>query len=554
MKNKNKVWWKEAVVYQIYPRSFKDSNADGIGDLNGILEKLDYIKSLGVDIIWLCPIYQSPNDDNGYDISNYYEIMTEFGTMLHFDALLEGVHARQMKLIMDLVPNHSSDEHHWFKESSKSKENPYRDYYYWRKGKNNLPPNNWPSFFGGSAWEYNAETEEYYLHLFSKKQPDLNWENPELRKEIYKIIEFWFKKGIDGFRMDVISAISKDLEFPDVDLSNFINIINNQYSNGPRVHEFLKEMNQNVLSKYDIMTVGEGPGINLNNCLDYVGNDRNELNMVFHFDHMFLGHGANGKYEPTPWSLIEFKNIFSLWDEKLKNKGWGSIFLGNHDFARIVSRFGNDNNYRIESSKLLATLLLSLRGTSFIYQGEEIGMTNVSFDTIEDYRDLEALNAWQEAAANGKDMGKFLNGVHQQGRDNARTPMQWRNTINAGFSTAEPWIKVNPNYTEINVYKQENDPLSILNFYRSMIKFRKNNPTLIYGEYKCLYPEDLNLYAFERWDSNSTYLILLNFSEANILFEGDISSSYQLVINNYISPNERKALRPWEAKLFKLDK
>jgi oligo-1,6-glucosidase len=550
MVSKNKTWWKEGIVYQIYPRSFYDSNGDGIGDLTGIIKKLDYIKSLGVDIIWLCPVYESPNDDNGYDISNYCQIMTEFGTMEHFDDLLLGIHRRKMKLIMDLVPNHSSDEHKWFKESRKSKHNPYRDYYFWRKGKNGQPPNNWPSFFGGSAWAYDDQTNEYYLHLFSKKQPDLNWENPELRKEIYKIIDFWFKKGIDGFRMDVITVISKDLAFPDIQTNNFIDIVDNQYANGPRVHEFLREMNQKVLKNYDVMTVGEGPGIKLTNCLDYVAADRNELNMIFHFDHMHIDHGPGGKYDPVSWDLPSFKRIFSLWDERLQEKGWGSIFLGNHDYPRIVSRFGNDQQYREESAKLLATMLLSLRGTSFIYQGDEIGMTNVSFPTIDDYRDLEGINAWNEALAKGDDMDGFLEIIHRQGRDNARTPIHWDDTPNGGFTKEEPWIKVNPNYRKINIKAQESNLRSVLNYYRAMIEFRKGNPTLVYGDYACLYPEHTKIYAYERWDEYSAYLVLLNFSDDDVRFESPISDSYKLKMNNYTSRNEKRDLRPWEAKVF----
>ena len=550
MRNSGRIWWKEAVVYQIYPRSFYDSNGDGIGDLIGIIKKLDYIKSLGVDIIWLCPVYESPNDDNGYDVSDYCQIMTDFGTMQHFDTLLEGIHGRNMKLIMDLVVNHSSDEHRWFKESRKSKENPYRDYYYWRKGQGDLPPSNWPSFFGGGTWEYDEKTEEYYLHLFSKKQPDINWENPELRKEMYKIIEFWFNKGIDGFRMDVISVISKDLTFPDVPTGNFIDVINNNYANGPLVHNFIQEMNHEVLQKYDIMTVGEGPGINLDNCLDYVGDDRNELNMIFHFDHMYLDYGPGGRFDPVPWDLVKFKEIFSSWDEKLKDKGWGSIFLGNHDYPRIVSRFGNDNVYRVESAKLLATMLLSLRGTPYIYQGEEIGMTNVNFPSIDDYRDLEGRNAWNEALENGQNMTEFMEGWRQHSRDNARTPMPWDDSQNGGFSKTEPWIKSNPNYHEINVAAQENDQYSILNYYRTMVKFRKDNMALVYGDYNCIYPEHTKIYAYERWDEQSKYLILLNFSNEDVVYDGSISSSYRLGINNYTTLNDNRALRPWEAKIF----
>lgn len=547
-----KAWWKESIVYQIYPRSFKDSNKDGIGDIPGIIQKLDYIQSLGVDIIWVCPVYQSPNDDNGYDISDYRAIMNEFGDMGDFDHLLDAVHQRGMKLVMDLVPNHSSDEHVWFQESRKSKDNPYRDYYYWKPPTNGGPPNNWPSFFGGSVWQHDEATGEYYLHLFSKKQPDLNWENPKVRQEIYDIMKFWFDKGIDGFRMDVISLISKRTDFPDAKISSFNEIINRYYANGPRVHEFLREMYEEVLCKYDIMTVGEGPGIDLENGADYVGESQKELNMIFHFGHMFIDTGPGGKYDRVKWLLTDFKRVFNEWDALLKHNGWGSIFLGNHDFPRIVSRFGNDKQYWKESAKLLSTLLLSLRGTTYIYQGDEIGMTNVAHHSIEDYRDIETLNSWQEAEAAGKPMDDFLKIVHLNSRDNARTPMQWDATTYGGFSAEDPWIKVNPNYKEINVAAQENDPDSILNYYRKMIRFRKDNPTLIYGDYKCLLEMDTDIYAYERWDDEKRFLVLLNFTDHNITFDEEISGKLELRINNYKERNAERELRPWEAKIFEV--
>lgn len=545
-----KNWWKESIVYQIYPRSFKDSNQDGIGDIPGIIEKLDYIKSLQVDVIWICPVYKSPNDDNGYDISDYRDIMNEFGTMANFDQLLSEVHQRGMKLVMDLVPNHSSDEHFWFQESRKSKDNPYRDYYYWKPGNKNGPPNNWPSFFGGSVWQYDEATDEYYLHLFSKKQPDLNWENPKVRQEIYDIMKFWFDKGIDGFRMDVISLISKRTDFPDADTDSFSKIINRYYANGPRVHEFLREMHDEVLYKYDIMTVGEGPGIDLANGADYVRESRKELNMIFHFDHMFIDNGPGGKYDKIQWVLPEFKQVFNDWDKLLKDDGWASIFLGNHDFPRIVSRFGNDKEYWRESAKLLATLLLSLRGTTYIYQGDEIGMTNVAHLSIEDYRDIETLNSWKEAEAAGKPMDDFLKIVHLNSRDNARTPMQWDNSAYAGFSLEHPWIKVNSNYKDINVANQEEDQLSILNYYRKMIRFRKDNPTLIYGDYKCYLEGDPNLFVFERWDDTKRFLVLLNFANHEMEYKEEVNGELELKINNYQTQNKDRWLRPWEAKIF----
>lgn len=539
------------MIYQIYPRSFNDSNNDGIGDLQGIIEKLDYIKSLGVDVIWLCPVYESPNDDNGYDISDYRSIMAEFGTMSDFEELLDKIHARGMKLVMDLVVNHSSDEHTWFVESKKSKDNPYRDYYIWKAGRNGGPPNDWESFFGGSAWQYDETTEEYYLHLFTTKQPDLNWENLKVREEVNDIIRYWFEKGIDGFRMDVISLISKRPEYSDMVSPVFEEVIERQYANGPRIHEFLKEMNEVVLSQYDVMTVGEGPGITLEHGLDYVGEDRHELNMVFHFDHMFLDMGKGGKFDPVPYSLVEFKNIFNRWDGLLKDKGWGSIFLGNHDFPRIVSRFGNDGPYHEKSAKLLATLLLSMRGTPYIYQGDEIGMTNVAFEKPEDYRDVETLNYFKMLSAEEATLENHLPHVHRMSRDNARTPIQWTNAAHAGFSTTAPWIKVNPNYVGINVEDQESNEQSILNFYRRMIKFRKENPTLVYGEYESIQNGHQEVYAYRRWDSENDFLVVLNFSDQEIQFDL-IDTHLELLVGNYANASENLLMRAWEAKIFRV--
>lgn len=545
----NKTWWKEGIVYQIYPRSFQDSNGDGIGDIQGIIKRLDYIKSLGVDIIWLCPVYKSPNDDNGYDIADYRNIMGEFGTMDDFDELLNAMHQRDLKLVMDLVVNHSSDEHAWFEESKKSKDNPYRDYYIWKPGKNGGPPNDWQAFFGGSAWQYDQTTEEYYLHLFTVKQPDLNWENPQLREEVNDIIKYWFDKGVDGFRMDVISLISKRPEYDNMVSKNFEDTIRLQYANGPRIHEFLRDMNEKVLSNYDIMTVGEGPGITLEHGLNYVGEDRKELDMVFHFDHMFLDFGEGGKFDPRPFDLVEFKNVFTAWDEKLKGRGWGSIFLGNHDFPRMVSRFGNDGEYRELSSKLLAMLLLSLRGTTYIYQGDEIGMSNVAFDDPTDYRDIETLNYFKTL----EDPKEGLVNVHPMGRDNARTPMQWTNEANGGFTTAkEGWIKSNQNYTEVNVASQEEDDESVLNFFRRMIAFRKKHLALVYGDYQSIQNEDQKIYAYRRWDEENEYLVVLNFSEDTVVFEAK-GANLELLIYNYQDAQNDLTMRPWEAKLFRIN-
>ena len=504
MKMKNN-WWKEGVVYQIYPRSFKDTTGNGLGDIDGIIEKLDYIKSLGVNMIWICPVYASPNDDNGYDISDYRKISEDFGGNDAFDRLLKAMHTRDLRLIMDLVVNHSSDEHHWFEQAKQSKDNPYHDYYIWKEGTPTTIPNNWQSVFNGSVWEWNAPTEEYYLHYYTKKQPDLNWENPAVRKEVYAIIDFWLAKGVDGFRMDVISLISKRIAFEDVPQSmSFIDVMEKVYANGPRVHEYLKEMNREVLSKYDAVTVGEGPGVNLEHGPRYVSTKEKELNMVFHFDHLTIDFGPEGKYDPVPVDFLRFKEIFSQWDQALAEDGWNSIFLGNHDFSRIVSRFGNDRKYHNASAKLLVTLLMSLRGTPYVYQGDEIGMTNVTHPSIDLYDDVETRNAWKAAEAAGKDMDQFLKAVHWQSRDNARTPMQWDASMQAGFSTGKPWIPVNENHEQINVAAAENDPNSILHYYRKMIAYRKANPSLVYGHFEDLLPQHPYLFVYKRWDDKGT--------------------------------------------------
>ncbi len=542
-----KTWWKESVIYQIYPRSFKDSNNDGIGDLRGIIEKIDYLAKLGIDILWLSPIFKSPNDDNGYDISDYCDIMDEFGTMDDFDELLEAVHARGMKLLMDLVVNHTSDEHYWFQESRKSIDNPYRDYYHWRKEKNN-----WKSFFAGDAWEYDPQTEEYYLHFFTKKQPDLNWENPKVREEIYKLMRFWLDKGVDGFRMDVIPLISKRIDFPDGDISDFNRLIEDQYANGPRVHEFIQEMHREVLQHYDVMTVGEGPGITKKMAPLYVGANRNELDMIFHFGHMFMDHGEQGRFDVIEKSFIDFKKVFSSWDEVIDQGGWINIFLDNHDFPRMVSRWGNDDTYRKESAKMLAVLILTMRGTPCLFQGSEIGMTNVEFSSIEDYKDIEIKNFYKEHIKKGGEEIDFLKAVYVNGRDNVRTPIQWDDSPNGGFSKVEPWIKVNPNYVNINVEEALNDKASIFYFYQQMLQYRKSNPTLIYGQYKDIAALDEYVFAYKRWDDDNTYLIILNFSEVQIPLESYLSDfkKWNLEISNYNS--EEEILKPWEARVYKL--
>ncbi|MFK7979507.1 MAG: alpha-glucosidase [Saprospiraceae bacterium] len=542
----NRTWWKESVIYQIYPRSFKDSNGDGIGDLGGIIEKLDYLKKLGVDVLWLSPIFKSPNDDNGYDVSDYCDIMEEFGTMADFDNLLARAHERGLKIVLDLVPNHSSDEHRWFQESRKSKDNPYRNYYFWEKE----PPSNWTSFFSGSAWTKDELTDEYYLHLFSKKQPDLNWENPKVRQEMYDVMHFWFQKGVDGFRIDVLPFISKRLNFPDIDPNQFEKAIIEVYANGPRLHEFLQEMNREVSTKYDIMTMGEGIGVKPHNALDYVDEDRAELDMLYHFDHTTINYGQGGKYDPVDWKLSTFKQIFTDWHHAIGEKGWINIFLDNHDFPRMVSRYGNDSVYRKEAAKLLATLLLTMRGSPCIYQGSEIGMTNVIFDTLEAYDDVEVVNLHAEWKAAGKDTTPLLKAVQQQGRDNARTPIQWSDAPNGGFTEGKPWLTINPNYTEINAKEALGDMNSIFYFYQKMLTYRKENSTLIYGDYQLLAADSETVYAYRRWDEAGDFLVILNFSEQQLTLSNLVNiDAYQLVQSNYT--NRSVFLRPWEARIYR---
>jgi oligo-1,6-glucosidase len=557
-----KQWWKEAVIYQIYPRSFKDSNGDGIGDINGIISKLDYLKELGIDVIWLSPVYQSPNDDNGYDISDYREIMDEFGTMADWESLLAEMHKRGIKLIMDLVVNHSSDEHAWFVESRKSKDNPYRDYYFWREGKDGKEPNNWESVFSGSAWEYDEQTGEYYLHLFSKKQPDLNWENPKLRREVYDMMNYWLEKGIGGFRMDVINFISKVPELPDAELP-----VGKQYApggdyfmNGPRIHEFLQEMNQETVSRYDVMTVGEMPGASVEEAKLYTDENRHETNMVFQFEHVDLDAGPGGKWDLRPLKLADLRGNFTKWQKGLEEIGWNSLYLNNHDQPRMVSRFGNDKEYRVESAKMLATFLHTLKGTPYIYQGEELGMTNVRFDTIDDYKDIEILNMYREKVIeNGEDVQKVMESIYVKGRDNARTPMQWDDSEHAGFTTGTPWLKVNPNFKEINAKEAVADTNSVFHYYRNLIRLRKQNPIMVYGSYDLILPEHDEIYAYVRRYEGQTLLVMLNFSSQQPVFELPSDISYtekQLFIHNYEviedESLEKIELKPYEARVYLL--
>lgn len=549
-------WWKEAVVYQIYPRSFRDSNGDGVGDLRGIIEKLDYIKSLGVDVVWLNPIFASPNDDNGYDVSDYRAIMEEFGTMADFDELLAGMHARGIKVVLDLVANHSSDEHFWFQESRKSRDNPYRDYYHWWPAENGKPPKRW-SFFdeNADAWRYDALTDAYYLHCFSVKQPDLNWENPKLRQEIYDMMRFWFDKGIDGFRMDVITFISKELPFielPEKYNGNFVQY----YAEGPRLHEYLQEMNREVLSKYDIMTVAEGPGTTTENVLDFVDEDRHELNMSYHFDISNLGHKDLAKklMSPEGWNFLEFKEIFSKWDAVFAERGWGTVYLGNHDFPRMVSRWGNDSpQWRELSSKMLTTFLMTMRGTVYYYFGDELGMTNIRFDDIADYRDIMTINLHKLITSENGDIVEFMESQKIIGRDNGRTPFQWDDGANAGFTTGTPWLKVNPNHTEINAAAQENDPGSCLNYFRRAVQLRKNTPALVYGQYELLDADNKQVYAYTRTLGDTKLLILLNFSDQPATAQVSLPiNPAKVLLSNYAASSADGTLRGYEAVVYEL--
>ncbi|MDR9856256.1 alpha-glucosidase [Paenibacillus sp. VCA1] len=555
-----KTWWKESVVYQIYPRSFQDSNGDGVGDIPGIISRLDYLEQLGVNVIWLCPVYESPNDDNGYDISNYQAIMDEFGTIGDWERLLRELHGRGMKLIMDLVVNHTSDEHPWFVESRKSKDNAYRDYYIWRDGKDGKEPNNWASFFSGSAWKQDEATGQYFLHLFSTKQPDLNWENEKVRREVYDLMTWWLEKGVDGFRMDVINLISKVEGLPDAEGGGKYNFGGEFFMNGPRIHEFLQEMNREVLSKYDIMTVGETPGVSPEEASLYVGEDRGELNMVFQFELMDIDAGPGGKWNVTPWKLVDFKRIMGKWQVGLDGKGWNSLYLNNHDQPRMVSRFGDDGKYRKESAKMLATLLHTLQGTPYIYQGEELGMTNVKFAGIGEYRDIETINMYKEYLEAGRAEKDVMASIYSKGRDNARTPMQWDASLHGGFTTGTPWLKINPNYKEINAEEALRDPDSVFHYYRQLIELRKRHEVIVYGRYDVLLEEDERIYAYTRTLGEERLLIVLNFFADPVTFElpeAVAFDSYERLIGNYAWPEEadprRLQLRPFEAQVLKLN-
>ncbi len=544
----NRTWWKEAVIYQIYPRSFMDSDGDGIGDLQGIISRLDYLKYLGIDIIWLSPIYKSPNDDNGYDISDYQDIMDEFGTMEDFDELLKAAHERDIKIVMDLVVNHTSDEHQWFVESRKSKNNAYRDYYIWREGKDaQTPPNNWGSCFGGSAWQYDEMTDMYYLHLFSKKQPDLNWDNPKVRKEVFDMMTWWCDKGIDGFRMDVISMISKTKEMPDGKDGDF-----SPYCiHGPNVHKYLQEMNEKVLSKYNIMTVGETAGVTTEQAQQYAGEDTHELNMVFQFEHV-EGDGKYGKWTDKKIPLVTLKQILSRWQTELYQKAWNSLFWDNHDQPRAVSRFGDDRPmYREVSAKMLATCLHMLQGTPYIYQGEELGMTNYPFESPNDFRDIESINAYREWCSEGRlSHEEFWPCITFKSRDNARTPIQWDDSPQAGFTVGTPWIAVNPNYTEINAKVETANMDSVFHYYKKLIKLRKENPIIVYGKYEALMEDSEELFVYTRTLDSEKLLVVCSFCdhETNFTIPAEFVGTVCLISNVQNAYDKAEmTLKPYEA-------
>lgn len=552
-----KAWWKESVVYQIYPRSFMDSDGDGIGDLNGIISRLPYLERLGVDVLWLSPIYKSPNDDNGYDISDYRDIMDEFGTMEDFDRLLLEAHKHHLKIMLDLVVNHTSDEHKWFIESKKSKDSPYRDYYIWREAKEGKLPNRWEASFGGPAWEYDKETDMYYLHLFSPKQPDLNWDNPKVRDEVFSMMDWWLQKGIDGFRMDVINLISKTEGLPDGP-----EIPGTPYTNkdeacvcGPHVHEYIREMNEKVLSKYDIMTVGETPCVTIDDAKAFTMEERHELNMVFNFDHVDVENGSSSKWTDKRFELPRLREILAGWQYGMAEEGWNSLYWNNHDQPRVVSRFGNDKEYRELSAKMLGTCLHMMKGTPYIYQGEELGMTNVSFDTIEEYEDIETRGAYKTCTELlGMSHEETMRAIHFRSRDNARTPMQWDDSENGGFTTGTPWFAVNPNYREINAASQVDREDSVYNYYRKLIKLRHENETVVYGDFQLMMEDSRDVFAYMRKGEADTLLVYCNFSdkeqEAKIPAEYE-NAAKEILIGNY-EDSFPGVLKPYEAIVYRV--
>ncbi|MFH7819032.1 alpha,alpha-phosphotrehalase [Neobacillus thermocopriae] len=551
-------WWKNAVVYQIYPKSFKDTTGNGTGDLRGIIEKLDYLKKLGVDVLWLTPIYKSPQRDNGYDISDYYSIHEDYGTMEDFDALLEAAHQRGLKIMMDIVVNHTSTEHEWFKQSRSSKDNPYRDFYIWRDGKNGQPPTNWQSKFGGSAWEYDEHTGQYYLHLFDVTQADLNWENEKVREAIYEMMHFWLKKGVDGFRLDVINLISKDQQFPEDDTDG-----RKFYTDGPRIHEFLHEMNERVFSKYDMITVGEMSSTSIDNCIKYTNPDREELNMTFSFHHLKVDYPNGEKWTKADFDFLALKKILSDWQiEMNRGGGWNALFWCNHDQPRVVSRFGDDGKYHIESAKMLATAIHMMQGTPYIYQGEELGMTNPNFDSIEKYRDVESLNMFHILKQKGLEEKEIIEILKQKSRDNSRTPVQWDSSKNAGFTTGTPWIDIADNYKEINAEKALHDPDSIFYHYQKLIQLRKEYDVITEGNYELLLEDSNDIFAYVRTYGTEKLLVINNFygKETKAVLPSSLNLDEwksEMLISNYKDSSELRKellLRPYESIVYYLKK
>lgn len=542
-------WWKEAVAYQVYPRSFNDSNGDGIGDLPGLIEKLDYLEKLGIDVIWLSPMYPSPNDDNGYDISDYKGIMSEFGTMNDFDQLLSSIHQRGMKLILDLVVNHTSDEHPWFIESKSSKTNAKRDWYIWADPKpDGSEPNNWESIFNGSTWEFDESTKQYYFHLFSKKQPDLNWENPDVRQAVFEMMNWWFEKGIDGFRVDAITHIKKNFEAGDLpvpDGKKFAPAFDVDM-NQPGIQEWLQEMKDKSLSRYDIMTVGEANGVTPNDAEEWVGEENGKFNMIFQFEHLGLWSTGDTKFD-----VKSYKQVLNRWQKQLENVGWNALFIENHDQPRRVSTWGDDKNYWYESATSHATAYFLQQGTPFIYQGQEIGMTNYPFESIESFNDVAVKTEYQIVKKEGGDVNQLLDKYKMENRDNARTPMQWNNSINAGFTTGKPWFHVNPNYTEINVKQQLNDKFSILSYYKALIQLKKSDLIYTYGKFNMVDAENKQVFAYTRTFKNNTVLIVANLtnevSELNLPFELDISSVDIKLHNYHLNDINLDHIKPYES-------
>ncbi|MDZ5758593.1 alpha-glucosidase [Carnobacterium maltaromaticum] len=539
-------WWQSSVVYQIYPRSFQDSNGDGIGDIAGITSRLEYLEKLGIDVIWLSPVYKSPNDDNGYDISDYEAILPEFGTMADMDELIREAKQRGIQIIMDLVVNHTSDEHPWFKEAKKSKTNPYRDYYIWRDPVNGGPPNDLQSIFSGSAWEFDKETNQYYFHLFSKRQPDLNWENPAVQEEVWKLMNFWLAKGIGGFRMDVIDLIGK---IPDKGITG----------NGPKLHEYLKKMHKETFGKYDVLTVGETWGATPEIAKLYSNPAREELSMVFQFEHISLDElPGKSKWDLQPLDFIQLKAILSKWQTALGDEGWNSLFWNNHDLPRIISRWGNDSpKYRVKSGKMLATILHLMKGTPYIYQGEEIGMVNTPVSSIKELDDIESLNMYRERLAAGYDKADILASINKKGRDNARRPMQWSNHEHGGFTTGTPWLELSPRYSEINVENELADSESLFYHYQRLIQLRKNNPLVVWGTYQELVPNDTQLFVYERSYENETWLIVANFYEEEADFSHESHKVKEIILSNYSDSSVDLAnlhLRAYETVVYRLEK